>query len=155
MNRLLPGFVAAGLAACATTPPPVADAGAADELSTLSLSCKKPYALTQDCSGLSGAKRRIAIDGFDVKVAGSAAGDVVLVMDAKLMANTFSDFLTLNSPGHSRAANDSYTAVRQVLDKTGVEVRRVRVLRSLGNIDGYVLELGGNGYAALLPFTRE
>jgi hypothetical protein len=155
MNRFLPLLVAVGLAGCAATPPPVADAGASDDISTLSLSCKKPYALTQDCSGFSGAKRRISVDGFDVKVAGSAAGDVVLVMDAKLVANSFSDFFTLNSPSHSRAANDSYTAVRRVLDKAGIEVRRVRVLRSLGNIDGYVLELGGNGYAALLPFTRE
>jgi hypothetical protein len=48
------------------------------------ITCSNPYELSQDCSSFSGAKRKVQIGGLEVKVAGSAAGDVVLLMASGL-----------------------------------------------------------------------
>jgi hypothetical protein len=145
--------VAASLVtACAATPPPVE--GAADSINAVTMTCNRPYVLKQDCSIWNGATRRITIDGFHVKVAGSEDGTVVLVMDANMLGNQFGDFFTINSPSHSEASNHSYHAVRRVLDEAGIEVIRVRPLRSFGDINGYVLELAADGYSLLRTFSR-
>ena len=147
MKFILSLFIALFSAGCVMTPP-VEEAEGEAPINTLSMSCKKPYLLTQDCSIWAGAKRSISIEGFEVKVAASEDGSQILVMDAKLLKNTFSDFY-LNSPTHSKASNDSYHAIRSLLDKAGVEVKKVRPLKFLGNIDGYVLLADGDGYAVL------
>jgi hypothetical protein len=140
------------LAGCASTHT-VQDANDADTINTLSMSCSSPYALEQDCSIWSGATRSIVIEGFEVKVGASKDGKIILIMDSKLISNSFSDVFTLNSPTHSKASNNSYYAVREVLNKEGIIVNRVRPLRSFGNVDGYVLELASDGYTLLKKYS--
>ena len=136
------------LAGCAATPT-VPDTSDAESINTISMTCQSPYELAQDCSGWSGATRTVMIDGFEVKVAGSADGKVILVMDAHLMANTFSDIGLLNSPTNSKASNDSFYAVRSLMTAAGIQIQRVRPLRSFGNVNGYILELTSDGYTVL------
>lgn len=152
MKTLALVCLAAVLAGCAATPT-VKDANDAETINTVGMTCESPYALKQDCSIWSGATRSVIIDGFEVKVGASEDGKVILVMDSKLFANTFSDFFTLNSPTHSRASNNSFYAIKKTLDEAGIKINRVRPLRSFGNVDGYVLELASDGYTLLKTYS--
>ena len=150
---IIAGLVAV-LSACAATPS-VTGADDTATLNTLTTTCKKPYRLTQDCSIWSGATRKIDLGGFIVKTGASADGKVVLVMDSNLVSNTYADLLTLNSPTHSAASNNSFYAVKRLLDKAGIKILRIRPLRSFGNVDGYVLELKSDGYSMLKKYTKK
>jgi len=112
-----------------------------------------PYLLEQDCSIWSGATRKIKINDYDVKVGASEDGKIILVMDAEFLRMTATEFYTLNNPTHSVAVNNSFVIVKKVLNKNNVKINRVRALKSLGNIDGYVMELDKDGYSLLKKFT--
>ena len=153
MKKIVIISIAVVLAGCAATPS-VQDANEAETINSVSMTCNSPYVLKQDCSIWSGATRDVIIDGFEVKVGASEDGKVILVMDSKLFSNSFGDFFTLNSPTHSRASNNSFYAVKKVLETAGVKINRVRPLRSFGNVDGYVLELAGDGYTLLKNYSK-
>lgn len=131
----------------------IEEADKSGTINTLSMSCSKPYPLEQDCSFFSGATRKLVIDGFTVKIGGSSDGKIILIMDTQLYSMPLSEFLLLNSPSHSVAANNSYVAVKKILEKNNIQINRVRALRSLGNIDGYTLELASDGYSALKAYS--
>ncbi len=139
---------------CASTP--VVE-GAEDEISAVSMSCKKPYVFTQDCSAWSGAKRTVELEGFEIKVAANEPGDVVLVMDAHAFSRSMLEGVSLHigKDHHSVASNNSFEAVRRVLAKGGKSIVRFRPVTSFGNIDGYVLELDSDGYSLLKGYTKE
>ena len=144
------------LSGCATTP--VAnEAIGEDAISTLTMSCKEPYKLSQDCSSWSGAARKLTIDGFNVKVAGTEKGDVVLVMDANPFGNAMKEAFTLNLAKnyHSESSNNSLEAIKKVLLNGGIQIFRVRPLFSMNGIDGYVLEISGDGYTLLKKYTSQ
>jgi hypothetical protein len=131
--------------------------GADNEISALSMSCKKPYVFTQDCSIWSGAKRTIELEGFAIKVAANEPGDVILVMDAHAFARSMLEGVSLNigKDHHSVASNNSFEAVRRVLASDGKSIIRFRPVTSFGNIDGYVLELDSDGYSLLKGYTEQ
>lgn len=142
------------LIGCATTTT-VSTSSDNEAINTLTMSCSSPYALTQDCSIWSGATRTVYIRGFEVKVAASKDGKVILVMDANIIKNTlFDNPFTFNSKTHSDASNSSYHAIRTILDKNSIGVTKVRPLKLLGNVDGYILELTSDGYSLLIPLTQ-
>lgn len=153
MYRLVVVSLVILLSGCAATPS-VDEAENSNSINTVTMSCSKPYELTQDCSFWSGATRKINIDGFVVKVAASADGKVILVMDTKLFSMPLSEFILLNSPSHSRAANNSFYAIKRVLNQNKIEVVRVRALRSFGNVDGYAVELADDGYTTLKKYSQ-
>lgn len=126
-----------------------------DHISTFSLTCKKPYIFTQDCSNWWGANRTITIEQYDVKIAGSCNGNIILVMDAHLLKNTFlSNPFLLNAPRHSHAVNNSFEAVQKVLRESKIEILKVVPVKAMGNIDGYVLETDGDGYSILTTYSK-
>lgn len=119
--------------------------------------CTSPFDLTQDCSFTSPtrATKTIKLCGFHVKIAGSEAGDVIFVTDAKFISNRIKDGvkIKINSPSHSQASNDSYYMVQDVLEKEGIKIKNVRPVKSFGNIDGYLLELDADGYSILDKYS--
>jgi len=129
--------------------------GSEDAISTLSLSCKKPYVLTQDCSFWSGPKRTIELEGFEIKVAANESGDVILVWDAHLYLHSTLDGFrrVFGKEYHGVASNNSFLAVRRLLERNGVNIVRFRPIKSFQKIDGYVLELDCEGYSLLKRYT--
>ena len=143
------------VSACAT-PQTVGDASSEDSINTVSMTCKKPYVLSQDCSIWSGATRTLDINGFKVKVGGSEDGKVVLVMDSKSVSNLlFKDVFTLTNQTHSIASNNSYYAIKNILEEKNIKINKVRPLKSFGNINGYVLLLDEDGYTTLKEYTKK
>lgn len=153
--RLLGLFAILSLVAGCASTTVVTDAQGHEAINTVGMTCKKPYELSRDCSIWSGATRKIDIEGFELKIAGSEAGTEVLVMDAHLFKNSMSDIFTLNSPTHSQASNQSYNSVKKVLTAENISIKKAVPLRSFGNVDGYVLELDGDGYKKLIEYSVE
>ena len=132
----------------------VDDAEGSKFLNSVTMGCKKPYAFTQDCSVWNGATRKLNIEGFDVVVAGTEDGSTILVMDADIYKNVLiEDIFFLNNPTHSKASNNSYFAVKKILKQQSISVQKAIPIGFLGNIDGYVLELDGDGYKTLIKYT--
>jgi hypothetical protein len=55
------------------------------------MTCASHYPLNRDCNIWEGASKRIVVEGFPVKVAGTAEGKSTLVMDANMWGNTVAD----------------------------------------------------------------
>jgi hypothetical protein len=145
-------FAVVTLTGCVST---VSDSMGESMINGMTMSCSKPYPLTQDCSIWSGATRRILVEDYKVKVAATEDGDVVLVMDGSPGMSALKDQLLPFSLGKhgSTASNNSYTALRNFFDSAGVAVTRVRPVGSMGSIMGYVLELKSDGYSLLTDLT--
>lgn len=154
--RLALGAATVLLQGCVSTPR-VYDATKEESLNTLATTCSSPYQLTRDCSNMSGAMRKVKMGEVVLAVAGSDDGRVVMVMDPSAVSHALSDFFLLNSPTHSQANNSGYYTLSQFLATKGVTVTRVRAMESLGNIDGYMLELDKDGYSLLeaLPVVAD
>jgi hypothetical protein len=143
--RLLILAVCAPLNGCATTDPVTET----DEVrSAMGTSCKD-FRLTRDCTDFRGARRKIVIDKFPIRVAGSDSGTFVMIMDAKLAANM--NPLTPNA--HSKYVNESYLRIRKELASVGIAIIRTTCLRDLDQIEGYVVETDGDAYTHLMTFS--
>ena len=125
-------------------------------INSITMSCKNPYVFTQDCSAWSGATRKITVDDYDVVVAGSEDGSTILVMDSHSFLDVLiEDPFILNKPTLSQASNNSFYAVKRVLQQKDIRIKKVIPLGFLGDIDGYVLELDTEGYRHLIGYTAE
>lgn len=146
------------LAGCAVVKA-VPDAADADDIHGYGLvfDCEKPYAFTRGCSQWNGGGYRIVIEDFDIDLAFSADGRVVLITDAHSDRHAiFTNPFAFNLSGLSKAVNRSYGLVREVLDNAGIPVLRVRALKGHRDIVmGYVLELGADGYPPLSAYSQQ
>lgn len=126
---------------------PVAEGASKDDpVSGVTMTCSSPYKLTQGCSVWSGATHEITLSGYAVSIAGSADGHVVLLMEN--MAKKFKE-ASKNDPEWSEMSNAAFNRARAVLEAAGIHILIARPVVSVGSIDGYLLELDGDGYSAL------
>lgn len=155
-KTLLFSFCALILSACASSPS-VDDSTGEAVISGVSMTCKKPYVLPQDCSIWSGAKRTITVDGFEINVAASESGDIILVMDAHIFKNSTKTGLSLfmAKDFQSEASNNSFEALKNVLLANGNKILKVRPVKTLSTINGYVLELDSDGYTKIREYTTK
>ena len=141
---LLSGCITAGMSS------PVVEAAAGEEpINTDFFTCTKPYLLEQDCSNTWGATRRVMVGNRHVAVAGSKDGTIVFLMEADTASTLLANQMSLHNPAHNEAVNENYRVVRAYFDSKSVSVKRVRAVRIPARIDGYILELGSDGYSLL------
>jgi len=112
--------------------------------SGIAATCNNPFALSQDCSNWSGAKRKIKINGVEAKIAGSEDGKVVMVMGPSL----FSGSLSIN-------ADKALDETANVLKENGIAIKKVTGITLGKNIAGYFIELDGDGYKVLKKYSME
>lgn len=136
------------IAACGTVTAIVPDAEGVEHISALGMGCKKPYALTQDCSGLSGATRLVELSGFRFKIAGTSDGSTVLMMGAKPNSDAWSGKST-------ETANVAYELTKKFLAENGVSVVKAEPVSSGALLSGYVITTDGDAYAVLSAMTVE
>jgi hypothetical protein len=116
--------------------PLVEEAKNSEHIGGIGMTCSRPYKFSQDCSIWSGAKRHITINGEEIKVAGSAGGDVILVMGLDMMGGG--------------SINIAYQHVKDVLIKNGFSITKVRPVTTLKILNGYTIEVsGGDAYELL------
>ena len=141
---MLSGRMTAGMSS------PVVDAAVGEEpISMGGLTCKKPYLLEQDCSNTWGATRKVMVGNRRVAVAGSKDGTIVLLQEVDTASTVLANQISLHNPAHNEAVNEHYRVVRAYFDSKSVSVKRVIPVQSARSIDGYILELGSDGYSLL------
>ena len=140
------------LTACGTT----TTVKGTDMLNAAWVTCERPYHLTQDCSGWTGAKREVCLGGKPVKVAATEDGKVVLVMDPHpLMDATLRGASLFTYDPQSKGSYESYNAVRSLFEAHRINVLEVRPMGSTGSIYGYFLVLQDDGYSVLKQGSGE
>lgn len=136
------------LGACGTVTAIVPDAEGVDHISAVGMGCNKPYKLTQDCSGFSGAKRLIELSDFRYKIAGSEDGSKVLMMGAKPTSDAWSGKST-------ETANVAYELTKKFLLENGVNVTLAEPVSSGSLLSGYLISTDGDAYQILRKMTVE
>jgi len=124
-------------------------------LNTFRVSCNNPYRLTQDCSNVMGPRRTIRIADKRITIAGSDDGKTVLIMDAHPIRNAVLTAATLTLyNAQTNESNSSFMRVKSVLENSRVHILKVVPMYSTGSVDGYFLELDGDGYSVLKQYGR-
>jgi len=136
------------LGGCGTVTAVVPDADGVEHVSAIGLGCKKPYALTQDCSGFSGGTRLVDLGDFQCKIAGSEDGTIVLMMGAKPNSDAWSGKST-------EKANVAYELAKKLLLDNGIAVLKVEPVSSGSLLAGYLITAEGNAYELLSKYTVE
>lgn len=93
--------------------------------------------LTEDCSGLSGAKRAIEIGGVPLRIAGGEGGEIVFVMSKP----TF-------TPDEA-ALKSGAKAIEELMEVKGVEVLSTKVMYGNGLTFGIHYTFKSDGYSHL------
>ncbi len=105
--------------------------------------CKQPYLLTQDCSIFSYATRIIEIEGKRARIAGSADGNILLVMlEEELRLDTFE----LNYLSH---------LIEDFLTSKGLSINEMKAMAGNGETAGYFFVFDGDAYSLLKTLTIE
>jgi len=126
-----------------------------DYISTLSVSCDNPYRLTEDCSKMMGAKRKIKMGDHKAKIAGTADGKIILVMDNSLFLNALQEGFTLGINNvHTESTQSAFEEIRKLFNSYSIKIEDVKVMGSkLSGTDGYFLILDKDGYSLLKDFS--
>ena len=145
-TRTAVAATALAVIACTTPEPPlrIAIADGEEPVSAAALTCSKPVALTRDCSNWSGATRRLQIGGGPIAIAASDDGTRLLVMEPEARVTMKSRYEV------TRINNAAAQRTIDALARSHVAVRHARPLISLASVFGYLLELDGDGYDALV-----
>lgn len=116
----------------------VPDAVGTDSISAIALGCGEPWNLTQDCSVMSGAKKKLLVSGVKIGVAGSEDGKTTLLMG-----------------GFSGAtSNSGYEAAKAVLLERGIAIESVVPVVSSGTVFGYIFQTDVPSYHIWEEYVR-
>ncbi len=138
--------VALTLGACGTVTTTVPDADGIKHISALGMGCKKPYKLTQDCSGFSGAKRVVEVVGFRFKIAGSEDGTRVFMMGVKPTSDAWQG-------KSAQTANVAYEVTKKALAEEGITITLTEPVASSSLLAGYVITTDGDAYSVMSQWT--
>jgi hypothetical protein len=117
-------------AGCASQPAVrVTDAEGVEPISGVGMSCEKPIVLARDCSGWSGATKKISVGGHQVKVAGNEAGNITVLMTMKTWST-----------------NLGYDLLKRELVSRGFKIVKVTPIESGGIMFGYAIETSEPNY---------
>jgi hypothetical protein len=136
------------LSACGTVTAIVPDAEGVEHVSAIGMGCNKPYKLTRDCSGFSGATRLIEISSFQFKIAGSEDGSIVLMMGAKQVSDAWAGKST-------ETANVAYELTKKHLLENGIAVKLAEPVSSGSLLAGYLITTDGDAHQILSRMTVE
>lgn len=148
LRRMVPVLFVLSLGGCGTVTAIVPDAEGVEHVSAIGMGCNKPYKLTQDCSGFSGATRLVEVSEFQFKIAGSEDGSIVLMMGAKQMSDAWSGKST-------ETANVAYELTKKHLLENGISISHTEPVSSGSMLAGYIITTDGNAHEVLSRMTVE
>ena len=129
-------------------------------INTLHVSCEKPYLLEQDCSLLKRTRRKIKINDYRCKIAGSHDGTVILTM-TKVTPSEATEEEEQRSSASDRLTKKNNTCLELIsneLSKHNINIlKKVEVQDNVFSYPataGYFLELDGDGYSILKQYTK-
>jgi hypothetical protein len=129
-------------------------------LRTRTVTCNHPYPIEQDCTDrfrMAIAQRKIVIKDIESKVAGSNDGKIILITGRPKFKSRLKDMVSLNLNEYSSmVTTESYELVRKELISKGFNIVKIIKLRDFGfgRTTGYIIEVDGDGYSALKPYSK-
>lgn len=136
MKKILIAISALALTACVSTPASYQYNGKVLGTYSTAAGCGT-LKLEQDCSQVTGATRKITIDGTPLRISGSEDGKVVFVMSN-------SSFL----PDEAALSKGAQT-IEAFLGERGVDILETKVMVGSGKVFGVHYTLSEDGYSAL------
>lgn len=119
----------------------VPEAQGAKAVSALSMSCSRPWGLTQDCSTLAGPSRLINVNGVEVKVAGNDEGTITVMFGGTNVGNL------------GQRSNAGFEMMKRELSLRGHDIVAVTPIVSAGTVFGYAIETRASTYALWTEFS--
>ena len=104
---------------------------------SFSVTCKKPYQLTQDCSSASGATRVAIIAGTSIKLAGSVDGHIIMLMNNQT--------LKVDTGKLNKVAGE----IKTIGQEKGFNLQATEVAVLAGEIESYFFIYDGDLYSQL------
>ena len=145
--KFLPTVFIAALASavvgCSRPAVRVLDAEGATSVSSLGMTCERPFGLTQDCSSWRGPTKKINVGGHAIKVAGNADGTVVVLFGQD------------NNRKERQTANLAYELLKRELVDRGYEIAKVTPIEFDGLMSGYAIETTEPNYHLWHEFSVE
>jgi len=148
VRKVLIAVFALALGACGTVTAIVPDAEGVNHVSAIGMGCNKPYKLSRDCSGFSGATRLVELSDFQFKIAGSEDGRTVLIMGAKQFRNAASG-------KDAEVANIAYEVTKKYLLEENIEITLTEPVSSGSLLAGYIISANGDAYSKLSMLSVE
>jgi len=110
-------------------------------------SCKKPIKISQDCNVWIGAKRRIQLIGYKIRVAASSDGKIILIMaDSDECGG-------IDANCQNNANNRNYLLLKNLFLRNEIKIKKTIPMANSDWIIGYYLFLDKEGYSLLKPLT--
>ncbi len=120
-----------------------------EKISTITFTCNRPYELTQDCSNIFGAEKKIVIKDLKLSIFGNREGNVVGVMTRSVWVSGFKKVSSIGLFNDNKMLHDALGEVEKVLKENSMNIKNKVLMKSFGTIDGFLLELDGDGYSVL------
>jgi hypothetical protein len=111
----------------------VPDAQGVEAVSAIGMGCKKPFGLTQHCSGFSGPTKKIVIGDQKVKVSGNEDGTITVMFGP-------------NSSKATSVTNLAYELMKRELVSQGFDILQVTPIESGGIMFGYAIQTAKPNY---------
>lgn len=147
MKNLKLGFAAAVgavLMGCASTPPTlVPDAQGIDAVSAVRMGCKKPWPLTQDCSGMSGPTRLVELNEVQFKVAGTDDETITVMFGGTNIGN------------QGKTSNVGFEMMKRELVSRGHKILSVTPIVSGSIVFGYAVQTERPSYGVWNEFSAD
>ena len=123
-----------------------------DDTSTILVTCNNPYELTQDCSNIFGAEKKIVIKDLKLGIFGNQEGNVVGVMTRSVWVTGFKKVYSIGLFTDDNMLHEALGEVEKVLKQNSIHITNKVLMKSFGPTDGFFLELDGDGYSILTQY---
>jgi len=124
-------------------------------ISTITMTCSRPHELTQDCSNIFGAEKKIVINDLKLSIFGDREGNVVGVMTRSIWFSGFKKVSSIGLFNDNKMLHAALGEVEKVLTQNSIKITNKTLMKSFGTIDGFFLELDGDGYSVLKRYEVE
>jgi len=123
-----------------------------EKVSSITTTCNRPYELTQDCSNIFGAEKNIVIKDLKLSIFGNREGNVVGVMTRSIWFSGFKKVSSIGLFNDNKMLHEAIGEVGNVLEQNSLNIKNKVLMKSFGTIDGFFLELDGDGYSVLTRY---
>ena len=119
---------------------PVESAAGHAPLPIEDVNCSTPFELTLACSKAKGPRKKISMDGLDMRIGSSANGRILFMMPEDFEQLVDLDLATI-------ATNDRFNVLIETLENESLQAVRVIPLNYESQIIGYLIEFDGNAWS--------
>jgi hypothetical protein len=119
------------------------------------ISCSEPYLLEQDCNSITGPTRKVELNGYKMKTAGSRDGKALMIALCTCREKVVDREGVETVTDGGVEITKCYAALKDELGRNNINIRRTThfLVQALFMSEGYMLEMDGDGYSILKGYS--